>query len=331
MDNKTKKVKELTKKEADGRLRLLVKEWSSNSDMKLRLKSFVYLMRFVKKNPNCKEKAFKLVYLTFVKYSRQYNSHIHDSFIFMRNSVAEFFSTDPSCAYQHAFVYIRQLAIHVRNCMLNMNQQNINTVYSWQFINCLRVWAYIITRPSLASSLSPLVYPLTQVIDATVHLINSPRYYPLRLTCVQMLIDIIKGTNSFIPVAPLLLTIIETERFHRKPQALKGKMPDIEYTLRVSDDYLKYRPVQDLLVNKSITLLTEYVNEYHQHITYPELCYPIIHRLRRCMKECRVSTWNASMKSLIQRMEKQMNVIMRERESISGAPKDIKEPIVGKK
>lgn len=37
---------------------------------------------------------------------------------FMQNSLVEIFSLDEQLSYQYGFVYIRQLAIHLRNAIL---------------------------------------------------------------------------------------------------------------------------------------------------------------------------------------------------------------------
>ena len=51
-----------------------------------------------------------------------YNENNSQSFIVMRNCVTELYSMDTVASYQHAFVYIRQLAIHVRNAMTSMTE-----------------------------------------------------------------------------------------------------------------------------------------------------------------------------------------------------------------
>lgn len=41
---------------------------------------------------------------------------------FMQNSLVEIFSLDARLTYQHGFVYIRQLAIHLRNAIVQQKK-----------------------------------------------------------------------------------------------------------------------------------------------------------------------------------------------------------------
>ena len=64
-----------------------------------------------------------------------------------------------SSPYQHAFVYVRQLAIHLRNALAATNKKDaFKAIYNWQFINSLRVWTKVVAAYPEESGLRPLVY-----------------------------------------------------------------------------------------------------------------------------------------------------------------------------
>lgn len=106
----------------------------------------------------------------------------------MKNSASEIFCLDHATAYQHAFGYIRQLAIHLRNSMktqtkvrrclplrtyLNVYSQDAyRQVYNWQYVHSVDFWALVLARGCSTeaqtergqeSDLRPLIYPLVQV------------------------------------------------------------------------------------------------------------------------------------------------------------------------
>jgi nucleolar complex protein 2 len=60
---------------------------------------------------------FQNTYQTLLKSSKNTTAHSLPSITFMKNSASEIFSLNHQAAYQHAFRFIRQLAIHLRNSM----------------------------------------------------------------------------------------------------------------------------------------------------------------------------------------------------------------------
>ena len=90
----------------------------------------------------------------------------------------------------------------------------MDTVGSWQFVNCLRVWTAVVSRygghadGDAAHPLSALAFPLVQVLLGTARLCSPARYVPLRLHVAGMLIELSWATGLYIPVAPLLLDVL---------------------------------------------------------------------------------------------------------------------------
>ena len=56
--------------------------------------------------------------MNFVKNTKFTSPKTQPVITFMQNSLVEIFSLDDHLTYQHGFVYIRQLAIHLRNAIL---------------------------------------------------------------------------------------------------------------------------------------------------------------------------------------------------------------------
>lgn len=161
------------------------------------------------------EEAMKGIYLTYVKHARFTNALTIPVLEFMSNCVVELYSIDPVLSYQHAFVYIRQLAIHLRNALSTQqaakeaksgqakskkppvkgkgkkskdgNETGLKSVYNWQFINCLRVWTRVLSSP-LASN--PIVS--STGLNAGQSSVLRPLIYPF----VQVAIGVLNLINS---------------------------------------------------------------------------------------------------------------------------------------
>lgn len=72
--------------------------------------------------------AFKGIFLTLVKASHQFNVQNQQIIAFMINCVVDLYGTDIEAAYQHTFVYLRQLAIYLRAALQQQSQSNVRAV-----------------------------------------------------------------------------------------------------------------------------------------------------------------------------------------------------------
>ena len=109
------------------------------------------------------------MYLAYVKNTKFTSPSTLQSISFMRRSLVELLGLDHSLAYYHAFVYIRQLAIHLRNAITcSEKKDSLLAVYNWQFVHSLELWGALVGHPGSREAMAPLVYPLVQVCELII-------------------------------------------------------------------------------------------------------------------------------------------------------------------
>lgn len=76
----------------------------------------------------------------------------------LSNCVVELFSLNPQSSYQFIFVYLRQLAIHLRQAILSKTAEAVSGVYNWQFMNCMRLIASLLSNHCKTDSEAGIFY-----------------------------------------------------------------------------------------------------------------------------------------------------------------------------
>ncbi|XP_024364544.1 nucleolar complex-associated protein 2 [Physcomitrium patens] len=267
------------------------------------------------------EVCLKGMYKEYVANSRFVNPTSLPRIHFMASCVVELYGIDSASSYQHAFIFIRQLAIVLRNALTMKTKEAFKQVYRWQYINSLNVWVRVLS--TYKEQLRPLVYPLSQVIDGVARLVPTARYFPLRLQCVRMLNRLSAATDAFVPVASLLLDMLQFKDLHMSPTGGVGKGLDFSTMIKVPKQAVKTRAFQDDCVTGVIEQLTEHLAQNSYSVAFPELSVVPLVQLRRMLKEIKVDRFRKLIKQLVEQIERNVEYVGKKRDGVSFSPKDI--------
>ncbi|EZA53701.1 Nucleolar complex protein 2-like protein [Ooceraea biroi] len=297
-------------------LKILLELWSTGEET-VRVVSFLNILRITTSHKeSILEKLLKTMYVKYVQNSKFVSADTLPGINFMKNSLIEIYLFDHNLSYHHAFLYIRQLAIHLRNAVTLKKKENFQAVYNWQYINSLRLWTDLVNKTKANSALRSLLYPLVQIIIGTIKVIPTAQYYPLRFHCAQMLINISKETNVYIPVLPFLLELLETFDFNKKHKTVGLKPTPLIYILRLSKSQLEENTCRDNVLETVYQLILEYSANESNKMYFPDLYIPCIIHLKAFLKKCHVAAYCRKMKHLLGLIEENRKFILSKRSTI---------------
>ncbi|KAI7735558.1 hypothetical protein M8C21_004747 [Ambrosia artemisiifolia] len=276
----------------------------------------------VRLGSDCVDECFKGIYKAYVLNCHFVNATKLQHVQFLGNCVNELFRVDLPSAYQHAFVFIRQLAMILREAYATKRKEIFRKVYEWKYMNCLQLWTGAICTYGSEADFKPLAYPLTQIISGVVRLVPTARYLPLRLRCIRMLNQIAAATNTFIPVAVLLTDMLDMKELHKPPTGGVGKAVDLQSILRVSKATIKTRSFQEACVNSVIEELAEHLSQWSYSPAFFELSFVPAVRLRNFCKSTKVERFRREMRQLIREIEANSEFTNKKRMSISYSAND---------
>ncbi|KAL8924301.1 MAG: hypothetical protein Q9208_004082 [Pyrenodesmia sp. 3 TL-2023] len=282
-------------------LKTLVKStvdiWSDTSTTDAaRITAFLVIRRLaIISDASIREAVLRTTYQGLVKGSRVTNSHTLPAINLMENSAAELWGIDPQIGYTTGFVYIRQLAVHLRTSITQPTKDSYKQIYNWQYVHSLDFWSRVLSthcspasNPALKTSsdspLHPLLYPLVQITLGALRLIPTPTYYPLRFHLTRSLLRLSRATTTYIPLAPSLLEVLQSSEMTKPPKASTLKPLDFNTALRVPKPYLRTRTYQDGLGEQLVELMAEFFGIWAKHIAFPELALPPIVHWKRWIK-----------------------------------------------
>lgn len=271
----------------------------------------------------CLESCLKGIYKAYVLNCRFVNASKLQHIQFLGNCVIELYGVDLPNAYQHAFVFIRQLGMILRDALTVKTKEAFRKVYEWKYMNCLELWTGMVCTYSSGADFQPLAYPLAQIISGVARLNPTARYFPLRLRCAKMLNRLAAATGTYIPVSLLLLDMLEMKELNKPPTGGVGKAVDLRTTLKVSKPTLKTRAFQEACVFSVVEQLAEHFSQWSYSIAFFELSFIPLVRLRSFCKSSKVERFCREMKQLIHQVEANAEFTNVKRMNITYTPYDI--------
>ncbi|KAG5312053.1 NOC2L protein, partial [Pseudoatta argentina] len=259
----------------------------------------------------------RTMYVKYVQNTKFVSPNTLPGINFMKHSLVEIYLLDHDVSYNHAFLYIRQLAINLRNAITLKKQENFQAVYNWQYINSLRFWTELIIKSKEKSMLRSLLYPLVQIIVGTIKVIPTAQYYPLRFHCIEMLITISKETETFIPILPFLLEILDSYDFNKRHKAVTMKPIPLICILRMSKSQLVENGFKDSIIETVYRFILENAANDSYKIYFPDVYIPCIIQLKAFLKKCHVAAYCKKIKQLLNMIEENRKSIETERIKIT--------------
>ncbi|KAI0351630.1 Noc2-domain-containing protein [Trametes cingulata] len=321
-------------------LKTCLSYWSSAEDS-VRISAFLSVRRLAgATDESVLDLVLKNTYLTLVRSCKSTSAHTLPAINLMKNSASELYCADHAASYQHAFGYIRQLAIHLRNSMKTKTKEAYKQVYNWQYVHCVDFWALVIARAcdkqtliergGQESELKALIYPLVQVALGAARLIRNARSFPFHLHIVRSILHLTRHTHTYVPLAPYLLPVLtSTLSASSKPKPSTLRPLDFETHIRAPQQYLKTRVYNEGLAEESAFLLAEYLASppVQGSIGFPEIVVPIVLLLRKAIKAAKSAQGKLSKakeagiaKALVDRIEESGRWVEQKRKGVLLAP-----------
>ncbi|KAK0657128.1 Noc2p family-domain-containing protein [Cercophora newfieldiana] len=321
-------------------IKTVVAFWSQPASTETtRITAFLVMRRLVVVgDKGVREVVLKAAYQGLVQGSRVTNVNTIQGINLMKNSAAELWGIDQSLGYTTAFSFIRQLAIHLRNSIVNNKNDSYRNVYNWQYAHSLDFWSCVLSEhcsplkeaeAGKESQLKLLIYPLVQVTLGAMRLIPTALYFPLRFQLMRSLLRLSRATDTYIPLASVLLEVLNSAEMKKPPKASTLKQLDFQVAYKAPKSYLRTRVYQDGVGEQVVELLSEFFVLWARNIAFPEFSLPVIIMLKRWLKDSRKkSTGNkngklgSSLVLLVQKIEANAKFIEEKRAKVDFTPSD---------
>lgn len=284
--------------------------------------SFIRLRQLALQLPgSVTEECLRMAYLKYARRCKTFSEGSMSCVLYLTNCVAELYKCDVALAYQQSFLYIRQLALHLRAAFIKKGETAMKVIRCWQFINCLRLWTKVVcTLPTSDSGLGVLCFPLSQVLLGVMTLLPSPYYSPLRLHLISYLQQLAGHCQVFIPVGFCLCEMLEYTDLFTKPSASTEILPGVQFILNFPPNSLSKVAIRDSLLSEVFHLLRVEIEIYKYNPGFPEYSFLIARKLKGFCKKVIQTKWRDAAKNLSSQIQHNAQVAKSSRNELGLSP-----------
>jgi len=266
--------------------------WSTKS-ARVRNTSKIVLQKISGLRKNFYQIIYKDCYRAYISECKNVDETTTDRIIFLQTSFVELTLFKPAISYELAFVYVRQFAIHMRNAIISKKKDITQSIYNWQFLKGLELWALVLCKAksalkddhTISKRFLGLCLPLVEIITTVRRLFPSTKYLPLRIHCVKILSLLRQALNVHIPIITYSFDLLDDmlELSFKKPTAGKGsnKMVKFDHLLRLTNITLMDASYQQFVAKELFDLCEKSLDGTHfEYISANS-------KLRKFLKNCK--------------------------------------------
>lgn len=239
---------------------------------------------------------------------------------FLRDSIVDLCSLDVQKSSVRVAASISQLAKLMQYGLQTKTKETVKRICCWEYVNLIDLWVRFISTNICDHDLQSSFFMTVQLIYALALMFPGPRYFPLRRKCLEWLNCLSSSSGNFIPLASLVLDILEYKVVKENRKAQNNF--NIASVLKLPKHYLKSKHFLEESVRSAIEQLSLHFAQWSSHISFPDLaCIPLI-----CMRKFIETTTSESLRRLlkhfIDQVEQNVNFVQRKRDEVSFSPHD---------
>lgn len=271
-------------------------------------------------NKECFDKCLIKTYKAFIGHCNYLVPTLSEHLQFMKRSFVKLCSQDIQKSSSKATICIQQLWKILQLGLQTKKKEAVKKICSWQYANCIDLWVEYISVNVHDYGLQPLLYMMSEIINGVAILFPAPRYLPLRVKCVQWLNHLSSSSGVFIPVASLVLDLLEYKI--GKENSKRGKDFSFSTAIKLPKYWLKSRSFQEECVFSVIELLAMHFAQWSHDISFPELATISLISLRKFHETATVESLKRAVKRFVDQVEQNVEFVRKKRDEVAFSPND---------